>query len=208
MPGDVGELAVGLDVERARVERADLRIACDVVHGLDEPEGPEGHHHGHHQPQSGRDARAQAHAQRHEHVAQQLLLDHGGVHVRRIVAGGRDHALIAEQCGVVDARARVHAERGEKDDLEEVEELGEHERRHAVRLVVVVDAREEVVQIVDVAPLGAFGLVCGERGELGRTVLVLVVREWRVQGGIVTHFLLLLLLRPKTLVYVRSLCVR
>jgi hypothetical protein len=62
------------------------------------------------------------------------------------------YLLGVEEGVVVDALDEQDAEDGEEEDLEEVEELLEDEGGQALALVVLVDAREELVQVVDVAP--------------------------------------------------------
>jgi len=62
------------------------------------------------------------------------------------------YLLGVEEGVVVDALDEQDAEDGEEEYLEEVEELLEDEGGQALALVVLVDAREELVQVVDVAP--------------------------------------------------------
>jgi hypothetical protein len=134
-------------------------------------------------------------AEREDHVCNGVLLDHGVV-----VDTVAYDLLVLKERHIVHAFDHVDAKAGEEEDLKEVEELHEHKRGHAVVLVVLVDAGEELVQVVDVAPLGFKGVfldyiilfclsceekkkeltfvIClaGQGGELGREVLVLVVR--------------------------------
>ena len=138
-----------MDSESGLVEGAYLGVACDVVDGLDEPKQPEHDDDDEREPEREVDA-LHAHAQRPHDIAERFLL-HLGARLILFVGRGRvDDALALKQRLVVDALEHEHAEADEKERLEEVEELHEYQRRHAVVLVVQVDPREKVVQVVEI----------------------------------------------------------
>jgi len=58
------------------------------------------------------------------------------------------HLLVVEERVVVDALEHKDTENGQKKNLKEVENFQEDERGHAVVLVVLIDACEELVQVV------------------------------------------------------------
>jgi hypothetical protein len=134
-----------LNVQGIDVEGAYLGVARYIIDRLDQAKHPEDDHNDEHEPQLEADP-GDALAEREDHIADRVLLDH------RAVGPVTNDPLILKQSRVVHTLDHEYAEAGEEEYMKEVEELHEYERGHAVILVVLVDAREKLVQVVDMAP--------------------------------------------------------
>lgn len=91
------------------------------------------------------------HSQRIDNIAESCLL-HGRSRLILFVGVLVDDLLVGEERLVVDALDHEDAEKGQEKRLKEVEKLDEDHRGHAMVLVIQVDSREKVVEIIYVTP--------------------------------------------------------